>query len=278
MAGFLDAGGGGGGGSPPEADGPDDPERGSTPPGDDRQEVEGEPGPDPDLADDETQDPDPATLERTLDQLRGGGGAAVDRDSVRLDSSDIPVAPGEWPLGFPIQGLPRAAVTFNLNFVYDDERDQWVRDTGNDRTGAVGAQAFQGASIFQSIPPGSVTTVNLTDTEFVAGVDVDLANNTITVQTGGQYIVTGTATFANPEGGEGYDVFILVNGGFLARGKEFPPTTPLPQNDTQPTTSTVLQLDAGDQVELAVNHSASQSQTLFGNRILTSISLGLLGR
>jgi len=131
MAGFLDAGVGRGGGSPPEADGPDDPERGSTPPGDDRQEVEGEPGPDPDLADDETQDPDPATLERTLDQLRGEGGPAVDRDSVRLDYSDIPVAPGQWPLGYPIQGLPRAAVTLSLNYVYDDERDQWVRDTGN---------------------------------------------------------------------------------------------------------------------------------------------------
>jgi len=128
MAGFLDAGGGGGGGSPPEADGPDDPERGSTPPG---QEVVGEPGPDPDPADDETDGSALDSIERTLDQLRGGGGPAVDRDSVRLDSSDIPVAPGQWPLGFPLQGLPRAAVTFNLNYVYDEQKDQWVRDTGN---------------------------------------------------------------------------------------------------------------------------------------------------
>jgi len=135
MTGFLDAGGGGGGGSPPEADGPDDPRSGSTPPDDDRQEVEGEPGPDPDLADGETDRSALDSIERTLDQLRGGGGAAVDRDSIRLDSSDIPVAPGQWPLGFPIQGLPRAAVTFNLNYVYDEEKGQWVRDTGNRNSG-----------------------------------------------------------------------------------------------------------------------------------------------
>lgn len=46
-----------------------------------------------------------------------------------MTPDQIPVAPGQWPLGFPIQGLPRAAVTFNLNYVYDEDAEEWVRQT-----------------------------------------------------------------------------------------------------------------------------------------------------
>ena len=50
----------------------------------------------------------------------------------RVTSSDVPFAPDETPaIPRPWQGLPRVAVTYNLNFVYDDDEEEWIRDTGN---------------------------------------------------------------------------------------------------------------------------------------------------
>jgi hypothetical protein len=66
-------------------------------------------------------------VESTLDRIRSDGDVeAVDRTPI-LDYGDIPVASGSWPLGFPIQGVPRAAVTFSLQYVWDPEAGQWVK-------------------------------------------------------------------------------------------------------------------------------------------------------
>jgi|AKVG01.1.fsa_nt_gi hypothetical protein len=80
--------------------------------------------------DDEESEPEP---NRTLDQLRNTGDPnAVDRTPV-LGTDDIPVKPGEWPLGFPVQGIPRVAAVLNLNYVYNEEREQWERQKKGER-------------------------------------------------------------------------------------------------------------------------------------------------
>lgn len=49
----------------------------------------------------------------------------VTSDLEPFASGDSPAIPRPW------QGLPRIAITYNLNFVWDDDNDEWVRDTGN---------------------------------------------------------------------------------------------------------------------------------------------------
>lgn len=96
---------------------------------------------------DETEDDLATDLDRTLDNLRSADRTgAVDRQPL-LESGDIDVAPGEWPLGFPLQGIPRLAVTLNLNYIYNEERGQWERDSGN----------VAGEGALQRLDSGSVT-------------------------------------------------------------------------------------------------------------------------
>lgn len=78
------------------------------------------------LAEEDDSDDDEDILS-TLDELRRRGDPEdVDRQPV-LGSSDIPVRPGEWPLGYPLQGIPRVAAVLNLNYEYNEERAQWER-------------------------------------------------------------------------------------------------------------------------------------------------------
>lgn len=87
--------------------------------------------------DDEEQATEPASPTPTLDQLRKSGDVNdVGRTPV-LGSEDVPVEPGSWPIGYPLQAVPRVAVTYNLNFVYNEETEQWERDTGNESGGAL---------------------------------------------------------------------------------------------------------------------------------------------
>jgi hypothetical protein len=87
---------------------------------------------DPSTDDDGEQDAtDDVRQTPTLDQLRKSGDVNdVGRTPV-LGSEDVPVEPGSWPIGYPLQAVPRVAVTYNLNFVYNEENEQWERDTGN---------------------------------------------------------------------------------------------------------------------------------------------------
>lgn len=66
----------------------------------------------------------------TLEQLRAAGDPTSTARTPMFGPGDIPVRPGEWPLGYPLQGVPRVAVTLNLNYVYNPERGEWERDTG----------------------------------------------------------------------------------------------------------------------------------------------------
>jgi len=78
-------------------------------------------------ADSDEPDASDSGTARTLDELRTtSGGQTVDRKPI-FSSGDIDVKAGEWPLGFPLQGIPRVAAVINLNYVYDEERGEWRR-------------------------------------------------------------------------------------------------------------------------------------------------------
>lgn len=101
--------------------------------------------------DDDEEPVDTPELVPTIDELRPQGDPnEVDRTPV-LSPSDVPVRAGEWPLGFPLQGIPRAGVTFSLQYVYDEEKEEWERDTGNARIDRGPLQA-------QDAPQPSVST------------------------------------------------------------------------------------------------------------------------
>lgn len=100
-------------------------------------DISDEEGLDPSTDGDAEQDTtDDGRQTPTLDQLRKSGDVNdVGRTPV-LGSEDLPVEPGSWPIGYPLQAVPRVAVTYNLNFVYNEENEQWERDTGNRSGGA----------------------------------------------------------------------------------------------------------------------------------------------
>jgi len=91
--------------------------------------------------DDDEQDSDdddergPDDMQRTIEQLRSTGDPnEVERTPV-LESGNIDVAPDEWQLGFPLQGIPRLAAVLNLNYQYSESRDRWEREETRSNTG-----------------------------------------------------------------------------------------------------------------------------------------------
>ena len=73
------------------------------------------------------------TVESLLTQIH------ICRDCHRtfvIEKEDLPQAiEDRIPIPYPLEGIPRAAVVFNFNYVWDDEAEEWVRDTGNSGPG-----------------------------------------------------------------------------------------------------------------------------------------------
>jgi len=118
--------------------------------------------------DDETDDGDETvdddgpdeTDERTIEQLRNDGDPnTVDRTPV-LESGDIPVRTDEWPLGFPIQGVPRVASVLSLQYVYDETRDEWRRLKASDLGGG-SATVTQDVEILQQTDMAGQDTIDI---------------------------------------------------------------------------------------------------------------------
>jgi len=165
-------------------------------------------------ADDDAEAEREERRDRTLDQLRtGSGGKTVDRKPI-FGTDDIDVRPGEWPIGFPLQGIPRVAVTVNLNYVYDEERGEWTRQSPFDGGGGGMTQLATGTvsfnfSTFQRIPTGvtdlgidahaGAEVVSFTGTES----SITIAQSTLA----GADAEVGVAPEFNVSAGE-WDIFI----------------------------------------------------------------------
>lgn len=126
---------------------------------------------DEDDADEPDDEPDPAATDQdnTIEDLRSEADAQVFDQTFRLGTEDIPIASGDEPaLPRPWQGIPRVAVVYNFNYVYDDDRDEWVRDTGNSGGGTLD----EVLSVEATIPSGTAEGFNTGLTDYDLGGDV----------------------------------------------------------------------------------------------------------
>jgi len=77
----------------------------------------------PDEADEE-ETPGPTSIE---DLIQESEPSRFDRTFL-VDKEDAPAATGDsWPVPQPWQGIPRLGFVVNLNYVYDEENEEWVR-------------------------------------------------------------------------------------------------------------------------------------------------------
>lgn len=95
--------------------------------------------------DDLVSDADPETFDRTF----------------RLTSDLVPFAGEEAPpIPRPWQGIPRAGILFNLNFVWDDDAEEWVRQKKTDE--AAFAVPWIDLAIDQADPAVTVDSTGVT--------------------------------------------------------------------------------------------------------------------
>jgi len=77
-----------------------------------------------------------------------------------VEKEDAPASTGDpWPVPQPWQGLPRIAYVINLNYVYDEANEEWVRQGPFEGGGGVFAEADSGqVSLTQASSPTTVDT------------------------------------------------------------------------------------------------------------------------
>jgi hypothetical protein len=85
----------------------------------------------------------------------------------RITKRDVPAGIGdEFPIPQPWQGIPRVAVTINLNYVYDEANDEWVRQGPFEGAGGGGVTLLDSgttslADTSQKQVPTSITTTDI---------------------------------------------------------------------------------------------------------------------
>lgn len=82
---------------------------------------------DPDLEDEESGSTG------TSEDLQVSGDSALDNNLIRVTKSDVPFAVNDSPaLPRPWLGIPRVAVVYNLNYVWDEDAGEWVKKKAAD--------------------------------------------------------------------------------------------------------------------------------------------------
>jgi len=228
----------------------------------------------PEAPDDGESDAQPA---RTLDALRNTGDPNDVGRTPILGTDDIPVTPGEWPLGYPLQGVPRVAVTLSLQYVYNEAEDQWERDTGfrSSAAGATGARLFQTNP--QSVPSGTTTTVDYDATDYDGFGTADPSANRITAPSDGLYYLQASVRLDGVPGETDIDVAILVDGSAVVSDDEIIPTTSSGNLDVTVTTSDIQRLADGDVVTGTVSQNSGGPLSTVagqGRTFLTTVRVG----
>lgn len=124
----------------------------------------------PDVEENGDVEAEPDVVEGTVDDLIQEEGLEADEQVVLLRSEDIPTAADQLPIPTPVEGIRRAAVVYNLNFVYDDTAEEWVRQN-----------PFSGGGGWTTLDSGEVT-VGSSSFEFVE-TTVDTLNRNGAVMT-----------------------------------------------------------------------------------------------
>jgi len=209
---------------------------------------EAQPGADDEEADDPADETTP-----TLDQLRTTGDPnEVGRTPV-LGSSDIPVEPGAWPLGFPLQGVPRVAVTLSLSHVYNPDKERWERDTGNSGGPNLAQAGAFIRSTGQTFQPGSAARVQFNLVGHEKNMTVDAATNTITVSEDGIYQVHAELYLVDHSDNHRVFFEVTTTSGFdVVRGQRVVSTDPFGFPDDGFGFCVARQIDAGEEIYLRI--------------------------
>lgn len=226
--------------------------------------------PDCALDDDEEEGQDDGGDDGTsIDDIAPGADANEFDRTFRITSDDVAFAPGDAPaIPRPWQGLPRVAITYNLNFVYDEDEDRWVRDTGNSAGGH--ANLFQTTT--QTFPAGPVTTVDMDQAETSGAFEASDGDNAVTIPADGRYVIAVGLTCDGAGSAGTVNMLIEVNGSFVAEGGN----TEGPGGNVSGTPAKVEELSAGDTVEFAVGNGSGSSVTSFGTEQTGYLSVGRL--
>jgi len=265
--GRLSPGPGGGGGGEEEEPPPTEGPGGELSPG-----PGGGDGDDDEEGDDEQDGRDPDDMRRTIEQLRSTGDPnEVERTPV-LESGNIDVAPDEWELGFPLQGIPRLAAVVNLNYVYNEERERWERQEPFRNPGVGAPVARLGRSNATSVGSFSSDTVSFEDTPIQRSMEVTDARDAIIAPKDGLYHVEGSVLLTNFSNDA--IVGLEVSSGFVDTLKRV--IVPTNNNAFSPeeaiAVSGVIEARAGNEIKLEVSVESVGSVDYGGTSELAYLS------
>jgi hypothetical protein len=198
-------------------------------------------------------------MQRTIEQLRSTGDPnEVERTPV-LESGNIDVAPDEWELGFPLQGIPRLAAVLNLNYVYNEERERWERQEPFEDT-AVGAPAARIADAGgQTVAASSAVVVDYGLTFYETGLTADTSTDSIQVPSNGIYQVNAAVELTNYSDRAEIGARVTA-GGFVEASRTMTLTDGPSGNGTESAVITAtLELDADDKVRYEIKNRSGNS-------------------
>lgn len=91
-----------------------------------------EDGDEDEAAEDEDELEDTFTSTGTFDDLVADAEVEQFDRTFSIGADAVPFAPNDAPaIPRPWQGIPRVAIVYNLNFVWDSAEERWIRDEGN---------------------------------------------------------------------------------------------------------------------------------------------------
>jgi len=161
------------------------------------------------------------------------------------------------------QVIPRIAFVLNFNLVYNEAQERWEPDTGNEGgVSGASARAAHSPTTPQSIPNRTPTVVNLTSAQFEQGVAVDTANNQLEIQESGVYLLSAGITYSGVTADGPVNTLITANSTDQSVGEVFVDTSRVGDTDPQCTTAALVDLSAGDTVQLQAFQDTGGSRDL----------------
>lgn len=224
-------------------------------------------GPLPDDEEEEEEEPQEPTT--SLDELQSEADAQQFDRTFLARSGDFRIEGQFSPAPFPLQVIPRVAYTINYNMVYNEERDRWEPDTGNDSGGGHVRLFDDGAPTYSG---GQTTQVTFVDAEASAPFEASPGDDAITVPEDGDYILAAGIILGNAVDEQGINVQIRRNGTQLFEGGNAEEA----DGDIAGNPGGVVALDEGDSITLTVAVTGANNVTGFGSPHTAYLTAGRL--
>jgi len=231
--------------------------------------------PDTDDESDESEDADgPAQIPSTSIQDLINPADAQQFDQTFSDADAALDIEGAFdPTAGAKQVIPRIAFVLNFNLVYNEAQERWEPDTGNEGgVSGASARAAHSPTTPQSVPADTTVTVDLTSAQFEQGVTVDTASNQLEIQESGVYLLSAGITYLNVTAEGPVNTIITADSTSQSVGEVFVDTSRVSGTSPQCTTAGLVDLSAGDTVQLEAFHRTGGSRDLVNAGKQTRIS------